>query len=271
MNVDYDDITKRIEEKGFAIIPKFLPYSVVDEYQRECERQFACAPRLEGKNYREGVTPNYTQPWVIDYEKRKVASERLYEFYHNPQSNNTRRIVEETLSVRDRIESRWPKIAAFNSEKNLHDYNIVARYAKETGFQAKHSDLDPTIPFPTVQCEILLTNYGDDYTGGHLRLYGYDGDVVEVHKDVVVEPGDLILFDKRLPHDVSATHEGKGRNKGRWMALIGAKTFPRSDSQPLRDFKKKTNRFLFLNAPLLHTLLKKAMGKSTEYEEPPMY
>jgi hypothetical protein len=260
-NTDPRVISDHIEKVGFALIQGLFPVSVIDAYLSSCEAQMKNAPRLEGKNYRKGVTPNYVQPWMIDAEKHMIASTRLYEFYHNELPENTKHIIDTVLLLRDAVEKKWPEIEHLNQERKFEDYNIIAKYEFDSGYQSKHSDLDPKIPHPTVQCQLLLTQYGDDYEGGHLRMYSFDGRVVEIHTDVPMNVGDLLLFDKRLPHDVSTVIRGHGRNRHRWMALIGAKTFPREDSRPLRDLKIKARRYLFLHYPAFYSRLRTMLGK----------
>jgi hypothetical protein len=257
MYIDYDAVTEGIEKDGFAIIRGLLSPEAVEAYRRECEVQFATAPRLEGKIYTAGITPDYVQPWMIDGQEHKIASHRLYQFYHNPRSTGTRQIIDTVLGIRNRIEQRWPEIQEYNLRNRLTDYNIIAQYAAEGGYQSKHSDMEASLSHPALQCEILLTQPGQDYAGGDLRLYPPDGRVISTNDDLRVRVGDLILFDKRLEHDVTKTLPLRGVSRGRWMALIGAKTFPRGERTRFEDAKTKTRRFFFLHTPTLYRAARK--------------
>jgi hypothetical protein len=263
IDINYDALIKIIETDGFVVVKGVFTRDEIETYRIECEKQFKTAPRIEGKNYIEGITPNYTQPWSIDFKNRKIASYRLYEFYHNPMSVNTRYIVDTVIGIRSRIEAHWPEIQAFNTKNDFHDYNIIAKYEPESGYQSVHSDMDPTISHPALQAQIMLTQYEEDYHGGSLALHLKNGKTFELHKDFDLSVGDLVLFDKRIPHEVGKVLPGKGRNMGRWMALIGASTFPRHDSSLFKDLKIKTRRFMFLNTPVaVYNFLKKISRSS---------
>ncbi len=170
--IDYDASTRMIEKDGFAVIRGVLAPEVVEQYRLACADQFRVAPRLEGKVYEPGTTPDYVQPWMINERGHKIASHRLYQFYHNPHSANTQHIIDTVIGIRNRIEQRWPEIQIYNTRNRLTDYNIVAWYASEGGYQSKHSDMEASLSHPALQCEILLTQPGQDYRGGDLRLYG---------------------------------------------------------------------------------------------------
>src|SRR5689334_2512088 len=86
-----------IEKDGFTLIRNVITPEVITQYRDECEAQFKSAPRLEGKVYVPGKTPDYVQPWMIDAENHQVASYRLYQFYHNPHSPNTQRIIDTVI------------------------------------------------------------------------------------------------------------------------------------------------------------------------------
>lgn len=261
IELDYRKIGEEIGNIGYALAKGVLTLEETETYRLDCEKQFDNAPRLEGKNYVENETPNYVQPWMINEEEHEVASTRLYEFYHNPMSPNTKSVVDRIINIRDRIERKWPGIQELNEKENFHDYNIVAKYAEGAGYQSIHYDSDPNVAHPTLQCQIMLTHYGDDFTGGELLFHMASGEIVNVQKDMKPEVGDLIMFDKRLAHEVKSVGKGEGANRGRWMALIGAKTFPRNDSNFLDDTKIKAKRFLFLHFNGLHTLLKRLIKR----------
>jgi hypothetical protein len=257
--IDFDAALKDLEKDGYTVLRDVLTTQEVEEYRQECGRAFDTAPRLEGKVYIAGVTPDYVQPWMIHAARHEVASYRLYQFYHNPLAPNTKRIVDTVIEIRDRLETRWPEIQDYNKRNNLVDYNIVATYAPTSGYQSRHKDAEGALSHPALQCEILLTEPGVDYTDGDLLLHLFDGRTVSTN-EAQVHVGDLIVFDKRLDHEVTATLPIKG-GRGRWMALIGAKTFPRKKRSPYQDLRLKLSRSLFLNAPALHAFIKSLSGK----------
>lgn len=257
--IDYAAALKDLERDGYTIIRNVLTKDAVEAYRQECAKEFDTAPRLEGKVYVAGVTPNYVQPWMIHGEKHIVASFRLYQFYHNPLAPNTKHIVDTIVGIRDTLEKRWPEIQEYNRRNNLVDYNIVAKYAPTSGFQSIHKDAEGTLTHPALQCEILLTEPGVDYKDGDLLLHLFDGRTVSTN-EAQVHVGDLIVFDKRLDHEVTATLPVEG-GKGRWMALIGAKTFPRKKRKLSQDLRLKISRSLFRNAPALHSFIKSLTGK----------
>lgn len=260
-SIDYDAAARAIEKDGFAVVRSLLSPERIEQFRRVCEGQFQGAPRLEGKVYKPGVTPDYVQPWVIDSQRHQIASYRLYQFYHNTHSANAQHIIDTIIELRNRIEQKWPEIQEYNTKNNFTDYNIVAKYAAEGGYQSKHSDMEASLSHPALQCEILLTQPGRDYRGGDLRLYPSDGRVISTNNDLRVRVGDLILFDKRLEHDVTDTMPMVG-GKGRWMALIGAKTFPRTPRSFLEDATVKTRRFFFLRTPKLYKIVRTLAAKS---------
>lgn len=258
-SIDHDKALADIERDGFTIIRNFLPQEVFEEYRLECAKQFETAPHLEGKVYVPGKTPDYVQPWVINTDRHEIASSRLYQFYHNKHSANTQTIVDAVLSVRDKIEEKWPEIQDYNRRNGLVDYNIIANYAPTCGFLNKHRDAEAELSHPALQCEFLLTEPGVDYLGGDLILHLLDGRRVSTN-DLLPHVGDAIFFDKRVAHEVTETRPSENKlAKGRWMALIGAKTFVRKKRSFLMDQRVKITRYMFLSMPTLYNFLKKLL------------
>lgn len=263
--IDYEKAKQDIEKDGFTVLRNILSKESVEQYRQECEQQFRSAPRREGKVYEPGKTPDYVQPWMIHTGKHQVASYRLYQFYHNPHSANTQNIIATIVAIRDRLEKNWPDVQAYNQKNNLVDYNIVAKYAAKSGFQTRHADAESSLTCPALQCEILLTEPEQDYKGGDLILHLFDGRVVRLNEDVHAHVGDLILFDKRVEHEVTETFPVEHESPGRWMALIGAKTFPRQKRSRLQNIRTKASRFLFLHAPIIYRALKRKPPPSSTY------
>ncbi len=266
--IDYDSALLDIQRDGFSIIRGVFTREEVEEYRKECAHEFTIAPQLEGKVYVPGKTPNYVQPWMIDTANHQVASYRLYQFFHNHISPTAKKLIDATIAVRSHLEKNWPEIAEYNAKNNLVDYNIVAKYSAESGYQSRHTDMEADLAYPALQCELLLTEPYKDYNGGDLVLHLLDGRRISVNDDAKATVGDIILFDKRIEHEVTATKPALG-GRGRWMALIGAKTFPRKKRKLSQDLRIKISRYLFLKAPKMYTSLKRLTRREQQKNSTP--
>lgn len=224
--ININEIRSQIESDGYAVLRGFFSDQDVIAYREECERAFNEAPQRRGKYFEPGKTPNYVAPWIINKEAKQVASWRYYTFFHNPISEVAATIYDPVLTLRDEIEAGWSGVAEHLREQGLHDYNIISTYAEGAGYYPRHADMPTDLPFPMLQSQLMLSQFGADYEGGDLTLFAKDGGAVRANADLNLRVGDLLLFDKRLEHEVSQVTSNGRSGLGRWMALVGAKTTP---------------------------------------------
>lgn len=101
---------------------------------------------------------------------------------------------------------------------------VVTFFLDGTGMLLKHRDYDGPARLPLIQCWVLLSEPGADYTDGNLVIHARSGRAVRVEADLGLEKGDALVFDKSLWHEVEPTGVCNAPDaQGRWTLVIGAR------------------------------------------------
>jgi hypothetical protein len=211
------------EEVGYFVIPELFDVSLIEAYQQECAEAFDRAPQRKNKIYVPGATEDYVSPWLYDEAAGRHFNHRLYQFLDRPRSAGTTHLFKTILDIRDRLEDGWPENQAHYESIDERDYVIVTKYEPGVGHYPRHSDCPKGHSAPLLQSLILLSEAGSDYDGGDLIIHGARRGAVRVQQDLGLKKGDLLIFDKRLEHEVEGTKAVAGSSIGRWTALVGAK------------------------------------------------
>jgi len=218
------EIAERIAGNGgFYLHQAFLSETETDSYRLECEAFFESGPRVAkwpgyGRN-------RLNRDHVADYvfSRPRAHSSKIYQFPKNPHSPGTQAIFDRALSIRDTIEAYWlddPQYRQIRAAQR--DYVQVNRYLEGQGI-GRHRDSTTVTSRPLVQCVVLMSQPGTDFSGGELVLYTASGKSVGAHTDLGMKKTDALFFDKSLFHEVEATSQIEGTSVGRWSAVIGAR------------------------------------------------
>jgi len=217
---------------GFVLLPGFLSAEEADCYRSACERFLKTGRRIHARINRPDMF-DYVHPRMVLSDgritkgvgrNRDANTLRIYQFLHNRHPPETRAIFDRVLGLRDRIESHWTHDTAYREVRDqLFDYVQVTRYLEDSRGLPKHQDSKDRLPYPLLQCLILLSSPRVDYRGGDLALYPKQGPPVRMVADRGMAKGDLLLFDKTLFHEVEPTQPAPGSTLGRWSAVLGGR------------------------------------------------
>lgn len=227
-------------DKGFFLHKTLLTESETEQYRLECEEFLNIGPKIDkwpgyGRNR---LNRDHVQDYV--FSRPNAHSSKIYQFPANPHSPTTEAIFDRVLSLRNAIEGRWLEDSEYRRIKaGQRDYVQVNRYLDGQGID-RHSDSAIVTPFPLVQCVVLMSRPGVDFSGGELVLYTESGYSIRAHADLRMDKGDAVFFDKSLVHEVETTHRVKSNHVGRWSAVIGAR-FGRPDG--LRRLTRRLSQF----------------------------
>ncbi|MGH7222497.1 MAG: 2OG-Fe(II) oxygenase [Gemmataceae bacterium] len=217
-------------DKGYVCIRNMYTMAEVEHYRAECARFLLTGPRYETRINTNSI-PDYVQARSHD---QVVRTFRIYQFLHNRHTPETTNFFDKVLTLRNDLESTWLGDDLYRQERErLQNYIIVTHYVENTGMLPRHQDYRGCAPHPLLQCLVLLAEPGQDFEGGDFVLHTKSGRTVSLAKDLNIQRGDLFLFDKSLFHHVELTKRGRGRNRGRWSVLIGARAARDSRIQSL--------------------------------------
>lgn len=218
--------------RGYFLIRGFLNPSQVNKYREECEQFLLKGERIYKRVSTKNI-PDYVHPrTVLPNGKLRKNEEmyqdsstyRIYQFLHNTHSPETEEIFHKALSLRNQIEERWIHNAAYKKKReNLEDYILATKYVQNSHGLPKHSDFKGELPYPLLQCLILLSQPDKDYQGGDFILYSKMDNAIKIQSDLNIEKGDALFFDKSLFHEVEPTRGNNKSNIGRWTVIIGAR------------------------------------------------
>ena len=205
-------------EKGFFVLKGFYSLEEVKDYREYCQSFMAKGARIHTRINTDSMR-DYVHPRSHDSVDR---TSRIYQFFHNHQHDKIGAFLNKAISLRDQIEYAWESYPLYASEKRrLQDYTIVTAYKEKVGMLPIHRDYCGPAPFPLIQFWVLLSTPGVDYNAGNLVLHPTEGTPIRVEADLGMQPGDALVFDKSLLHEVEETLPGS--DIGRWTVLIGAR------------------------------------------------
>lgn len=239
------------EKEGFFVIRSLYSTKEVDEYRQYCEHFINKGPRIHTRINTDNIF-DFVHPRSHDNVDR---TSRIYQFFHNHKDGLVAEFLKRSINIRDDIEKEWEKDALYRSERDkLQNYTIVTSYRDNYGMLPVHKDYDGPAPFPLIQFWVLLSTPGEDYIDGNLKLHTREGQCIALERDLSLKPGDAVIFDKSLYHEVEATKPGTGIARGRWTVLIGA----RAERDSFYSSMFKRIRY----SDLLDNLAKKVKGRS---------
>jgi len=225
--------------KGYFLIEGFLSSCEIDRYRQECEEFLKTGKRVceRPRNIKafdcvhprtvlsDGTEAN------LNEQSEKAMTYRIYQFLHNPHSKETEEIFSRSLTLRNAIEEPWLENHTYKNKKNsLEEYMQVTKYVIDSYGLPKHTDFRGELPFPLLQCLILLSKPEVDFLGGEFILYTKNNQKIMTHAELNMEKGDALFFDKSLYHEVERTQESPMSKIGRWSVIIGAR-YPRPPEQ----------------------------------------
>jgi hypothetical protein len=222
MNLNIDDIRSDLisDDKGFYLVRDFYTQTEVDSYLQHCQNFLKTGPKIHARINTDKIF-DYVHPRSHDHVDRTY---RIYQYFHNHKIDIIATFLKKAITLRDKIEDIWTTDPVYLSEKNsLQDYAIVTCYNETEGLLPKHRDYSGPAKLPLIQFWVLLSTPEQDYKNGNLVLYTRTGKNYRVEADFGLKPGDAIIFDKTLEHEVEKTDKAPTGAIGRWTVLIGAR------------------------------------------------
>lgn len=229
-NYDLSDIRKDLQapDKGYFLIRNFYERIEVQDYLKYCESFLKSGPIIHDRINSDNIK-DYVHPRSHDHVNR---TSRIYQFLHNHKTGLVARFLNKALDFREEIESIWLSDEVYKSEKEkLQDYAIVTSYNGNHGMLPRHRDYSGPARLPLIQFWVLLTEPEVDYKNGNIIIHTDTGDCIHIERDLDLVPGDAVIFNKRLEHEVEPTLEAGEGARGRWTVLIGARAERDSFSQ----------------------------------------
>ena len=207
-------------DKGYFLIKNFYGQDEVQHYLSYCKNFLKNGPIIHDRINSDNIK-DYVHPRSHDHINRTF---RIYQFLHNHKGGGVAQFLNKALDFREKIESFWLFDGVYKTEKErLQDYVIVTSYNGDHGMLPKHRDYSGPAKLPLVQFWVLLTEPKVDYKNGNIILHTETGECIHLERDFDLKPGDAVIFNKRLEHEVEPTLEAGGNSQGRWTVLIGAR------------------------------------------------
>jgi hypothetical protein len=213
----------RDPRRGYVALRGLASDSDVAAYLAGCEHRLAAGPVVHARITAPRV-PDYVHPRSLSAQGQTI---RVYQFLGNNRGTLVGDFLERALGIRDELEAPWMESdAGYRSELERRMDYTNATFFDGAATLPRHRDYNGDLPFPMLQVWTPLTEPGGDYTRGNLILHPRRGPPVRVEDEIGVKPGDLLVFDRSLDHEVEAPGPGTGADRGRWTTLIGARAVP---------------------------------------------
>lgn len=207
------------QKKTAHVIHRFLHPESLQTYFSELRSIFESAPRVKDKPTQYNGA-DCVQPWIYDHQRKAFMVHRTYLFPHNERGSARGAVHHSIMQARDDLEAPWSNQEAYR-EHRYRSFHILTKYEDGVDGYPRHSDVPYDHPTPMLQCWLQLSQPGVDYSGGDLILYPPAGGQLSLAKDLRVQAGDLVFFDKRTEHEVTPC-KPIACGLGRWIIIVGA-------------------------------------------------
>jgi len=229
-NIDF--VREEILNKGYYVFKNFASSKECILLRKIISEKLEKSPVFNVRINSENM-PDYSHRRSHDALFRTT---RYYSFYHNIDkwTETEKKILCKGLDLRNEIELNWidKDIEYKKVISSLQDYNIFTKYEPSTGMLHPHRDWPIKLRYPLLQFNLILSQNKLDFESGEFSFEDYKKKKIKIHKDLNVEIGDALLFDKYLLHSVEVTEKGI-TDIGRWSVLIGAR------AEKITNFQKK--------------------------------
>ncbi len=208
------------DDKGFYVIKGFYSSDEVQQYLDYCQNFLKEGPVIHDRINTDRMF-DYVHPRSHDHVAR---TSRIYQYFHNHDHGGVADFLGKAIRFRDQIEAVWLDDDVYRSERDkLQNYTIVTSYHGNHGMLPIHRDYYGPAKLPLIQFWVLLSTPEKDYFDGNIILHTATGKTIALEKDLGLQPGDAVIFDKHLEHEVEQTRDAGPQAKGRWTVLIGAR------------------------------------------------
>ncbi|HVM90330.1 MAG TPA: hypothetical protein VMU11_00325 [Verrucomicrobiae bacterium] len=206
---DRSAVKAAIDRDGYAVIRDLIPIERIESIKTHWLKRF------------QETTPDGRVTWTVYYGQKSPvgfssdAFQYLYRaidiLWNPPLHEETREVGLRMSALRNLAIDQAPEFGTRFTDA-LGVCPSVSYYPPEKGMMQKHVD-GGTGKLMLVHILAPLTFRGTDYQGGGLRMWDRHGNVVDV--DGVLKPGDAVIYDGSLEHEVLPIIPMPGKNIGR--------------------------------------------------------
>jgi len=208
-SVDIDDIKQRLDETGYAVLRDLIPVESVERMQSFWLAEFA-KPEARGRVV---WSVYWGQPNAIGFSSDQF--QHLYRAidvaWNPPIDAETRDCCLSMSALRNTVIDQAELFG-----QRIHDplgiVTSASYYPPGKGMMEAHTD-GGTGKIMLVHILAPLTFKGKDYKEGGLRMWDRQGKEVDV--DAQLNPGDAVIYDGSLKHEVLPIVAMEGKDLGR--------------------------------------------------------
>ena len=208
-SVDIVDIKKRLDETGYAILRDVIPTDSIEQIRAFWLAEFA-KPASRGRVV---WSVYWGQPNAIGFSSDQF--QHLYRAidiaWNPPIDEETRQLCLAMSALRNRVIDQDESFGQRLTDP-LGIVTSVSYYPAGKGMMEAHTD-GGTGKIMLVHILAPLTFKGKDYKAGGLRMWDRHGNEVDV--DAQLNPGDAVIYDGSLKHEVLPIVAMEGKDLGR--------------------------------------------------------
>ena len=206
-------VAEDVKANGYSVLRECFSLNELQEVRTEIFKEYLLAPWVKGKL----LGPSYSNncvPWAYT-SPLSYGTSRLY-IQENSRPQLISEKTQELKEIMLKVESLLNPSSYINRKRTFFD--IISIYGSTDGY-SKH--VDAKGDYYELQAQHTITEKGCDFEGGDLILYLKNGKKINIWDDLNVTSKDIVIFDKRLVHEVTSVKK-MPNGLGRWMALYNA-------------------------------------------------
>jgi hypothetical protein len=206
-NINYQEKYKELSMRGFCIIKNFIPKNEFEDMRKYWLDFFLNKRLLQPiKNiHKTGITLGDSN-YLAYSNDNKIKMLRNVEYLWNKTENAlTKKYSIELNKIRNNLLGKDENYGLNFSENNISMLHQINYYPPTAGFMYAHKD--GTQKLPMINITFNLTFKGSDFDQGGIELTTKKNEVINL--DEQIEPGDVVIFDGNLKHEVKKIQSSK--------------------------------------------------------------
>lgn len=199
-DLNYKNILSEVKNKGYFIIKNFIEKNDLNSMKNYWINYFKSKKYFQGnKNiHKTGIVLGDKNYLAFSSDKNIKMLRQVEYLWNQPSENLTMQYGVKLNKIRNNLINKDENYGLNFSPDQIAMHIQINYYAYDEGFMYQH--IDGTSKTPMINIAANLTNKNYDFEEGGIELTMNDNS--KVNLDDLSEPGDIIIFDGNIKHEV---------------------------------------------------------------------
>jgi len=208
INLDYKNILKQIVNEGYYVLEDFAPKAHIELMREHWVSYFKSKKYSDGKKniHKTGISLGDENFLAYSFDKDIKMLRKVEYLWNKPTEKLSMDYAIKLNQIRNKLMNKDDNYGLVFSPEQIAMHLQINFYPAEEGFMYQH--VDGSQKYPMINITMNLTNKNEDFEDGGIELIKKNNQ--KINLDDLSKPGDIIIFDGNLKHEVKMITSKKG-------------------------------------------------------------